>query len=135
MNLESWKRWHWALIGLVAGARIRWADVSRHEGELVGGPGFITQIVFEQEFLAAPVEGRPRLKNFSIHRVGDADVVEMERISSLGADANYLPVKFAAPVPYRPLRAVAPAGEDNTVRQFMQHSAARDAKLVVRFAW
>jgi len=134
MNLESWKRWHWVLIGLIVGAAIGWADVSRQENQLVGGEGFVPQAIFEQEFLAPSVEGKPRLKNFSIHRVGNADVVLMERIAALGSGAGYLAIKFAAPVPYRPLRAAA-AGEDYTVRQFMQDSAKRDAKLVLKFAW
>src|SRR6476646_11252815 len=103
MNVQSWKRWQWALVGALAGAAVGWADLSRRESELVGGEGFIPQIVFEPEFLAPPIEGNPRLKNFWIYRVGDSDVVEMERLSGApsATGANYLHIKFAAPHPYK----------------------------------
>src|SRR5437879_5999067 len=131
MNLESSKRWHWALIGMIAGAALGWANVSRQENQLIGGEGFVPQIVFEPELLAPPVDGHPRLKNFSIYRVGDADVVEMERLNGApsASGASYLPIKFAAPRPYRPLRLRKEVGENYTVRDFIQDAAKSDAKL------
>ncbi|HEV8606255.1 MAG TPA: prepilin-type N-terminal cleavage/methylation domain-containing protein [Tepidisphaeraceae bacterium] len=129
------KRWHWALLGAVAGAAIGWADVSRRENERIGGEGFIAQAVFEQEFSSPAVEGVARLRNFSIQHLDDVDIVDMERMGGSAASPTYTRVKFAAPNPYRPIFSRQPVGADYTVRQYMQDMARTDPKMTLRFAW
>ena len=60
MNVQAWKRWQWALVGAIAGAALGWAELSRRESGLVGGEGFVPQIVFEPELLSPPVDARRR---------------------------------------------------------------------------
>ena len=59
MNLESWKRWQWAVLGAVAGALIGWADVSRQENERVGARGLSRRLFLSRNFsLRQSREGR-----------------------------------------------------------------------------
>src|SRR5687767_1906769 len=117
MNIQSWKRWHWALLGAVAGAAIGWATLSRRDNQLIGGAGYIPQATFEQELSLPPLEGHPRLRNFSIYHVGNVDIVDMERMSGSpsGITPTYTRTKFAAPNPYRPLSSRQPGNENFTV--------------------
>src|SRR4051812_11364518 len=117
MNVESLKRWHWAIVGLLIGAGLGYGHLLTQDEALVGGPGFISQDALEIELKAPPLLGRPRIVDVAVGQgpAAGIDYVRMHRLVK-GEGPNgwtYAAATFAAPRPY-PM-ASATGGTKRTV--------------------
>src|SRR4051812_42525535 len=75
--IHSMRRWHWAVIGLVAGAVLGWARHLGAIGEPVGGRGFISQARLGEALRVPPVRGKPFVGGITIRRTPQVDLVTL----------------------------------------------------------
>ena len=132
MDVQSLKRWHWIVIGLVAGSLFAAAKLMSASDERLGGPGFLSQAEFERSLRVPPAGSRPFVSGIVIHTGPRADLV---RFRQLTAALEYAELRFAAPRPYRPLGESAPASENYTVGNYLTDMAATNPSLSFRTAW
>ena len=132
MNVHSPRRWHWAVLGLVAGVALGFA---RHAGdsiERVGGPGFLSQAQFEHGFLVPPVQGKPYIAGIRIRRTPSVDLVTLRRLSPR---LDYEDMRFAAPHRYRPLGRTGASKPDYSVRDYLAEMAAANPAITFGESW
>src|SRR5579864_3178581 len=135
MNVTSFKRWHWAAIGLIAGLLLGLGRVLSAGTELIGGPGYVDQATFESELRRVPTADTPRLIGLAVYPDEQVDQVRMTYL--LPDAGSSRTVKFAAPRPYVRLnRSDASTHRTNvTVREYLAEVAAQTPIPPVRFAW
>src|SRR2546421_1181270 len=136
-KLQSIRRWHWMLIGAIAGLAIAYGQFSSLTEKNVGlGDGKMTQIEFERELRSAPVDKLPLLSDIEIHPRYEHDRVEMKRLRFTRTGPKYEPAFFIADRPYvRPGRDTAPR-PDYTVREFITGITPNGGSAPgARYAW
>ncbi|MGA2496546.1 MAG: hypothetical protein ABSH20_02325 [Tepidisphaeraceae bacterium] len=80
MDIQCVKRWQWMVIGALAGTGPGWGQLALRQERRLGGEGFITQEVFEREVAMPPIGGRAHFTDVVVYPVGDADIVQMQRL-------------------------------------------------------
>jgi hypothetical protein len=150
MQIEDIKRWHWLLLGLIAGLAISfaWQD---HDvvGDVYYARAEIKQPKFEQEALAkSRKSGQPILQNVRVEPpVKDYAnqlrqiVVGKRLLLNTADDKEYLvPFYFYAAVPYQPRIALSEADNkpfpaNGTVLDYLRLAKAKNPSLGFRYAW
>src|SRR3954469_21046373 len=137
MRIGSIKRWHWMLIGAIAGLGIAYGQFSFLGDKSVGlGDGKMTQTEFERELRSPPVEKLPMLADITIHPRFEHDRVELKRLRFTRSGVAYEPAFYIADRPYVPRGQYAAVRPDYTVREFITGIApASGGKSVARYAW
>src|SRR4051812_24713147 len=135
MNVQAFRHWQWALVGLVAGAAVGAARLLGGSVDRVGGPGFVAQQKFEQMLRVPPAAGRPYIRSVRVRPVTGVDVnVDLVTLSVRTPTLTYEPMYFAAPRRYRPLGRPAP-GASYSVRDYLAEVANANPDLRVDEAW
>lgn len=132
MNVQSLRRWHWVLAGLVVGLSLGYAH-SRSAGSSAGTPRrpTLSPASFEQALLAPPFGGHPVLKDVTVVPDGGADYyVTMRMLVPAGKPGERV---------YRE-REFRPAGAANrparpTVLEYVKDLAARNPQVRWRYGW
>jgi len=135
VDVQSLQRWHWIAIGTIVGLAVGWAQHSGRQSERMGGEGFISQAAFERELRLPPVDGRPRMKSLTVYTVGELDIVQMRRLMLVSEGWAYLPARFAAPRPYRPVSASAFAAPFPSVQDYIADLARTNPHVQFRHGW
>src|SRR5216110_4068975 len=90
LKLQSIKRWHWMLIGAIAGLAVAYGQFSSLTENSVGlGDGKMTQTEFERELRSPPVDKLPILKDIEIHPRFEHDRVELKRLRFTSTGTKY----------------------------------------------
>ena len=138
-DIQSLKRWHWAVVGLVAGAALAWARLAAGPPGMVGGVGFISQREFEHDLQSGPLTpDGPLLADITVFPRGEYDLVTMRRrdLSRQGRRPAYQHVKLAAPRPYTPAGvAVLSVKPDYSVADYLAEVARTNRHVTFRFGW
>lgn len=164
LDIESLKRWHWALIGLAAalivgGSRAAWVT------EVGQGPGrTLSQDAFERELLqnVADTDGAeggdgagnrvPKLSRLKVlppdadgnvwvigQRLGEVTLNRQDPAdpqSPLVATATEDTFRYRAREPYRPLHAHGvPTSPDLTVRDYLGHVKAKQPEAAFSYTY
>ncbi len=81
MSIESLKRWHWALIGLILGLLIAWSQIQIGvDGMFAAGERkTIGQLDFERGLRQPPIRNYPIIKNLIVYPDGKRFVLRMKR--------------------------------------------------------
>lgn len=78
MRVERLKRWHWALVGCFLGLVVAWAWGSVQESAGFIAPPTLGSEEFERLLGEGPLQGRPRIKNITLHEDAGHDWVTMK---------------------------------------------------------
>ncbi len=136
MNLQTLRRWHWMMIGLVAGLAVGAGRILSAADERIGGAGFVNQSVFENDLRVPPLAGKPYVKGIVLHRA--QTFANLDIVSFWGMDpatGEYRQFRLVAPRPYRPLAArIVPAANYN-VAEFLRDAAATNPAIAFQNAW
>jgi hypothetical protein len=156
MQIEDFKRWHWALLGLLAGLifAFAWQD---HDvvGDKTYAQAEIKQVIFEREALSKTREVRPELVRAVLQDVrveppvkdyenNIRQIVIGKRVRFNPADQKeYLvPFYYYASVPYVPRLPPVPGtlnlrkdGKPATVMDFLAAAQTTNKLLNFRYAW
>src|SRR5438045_1795030 len=137
MRLQSIKRWHWMLIGAIAGLAIAYGQFSFLTEKSVGlGDGKMTQTEFERELRSPPVEKMPLLADITIHPRADYDRVELRRLRFTRSGPAYEDAFYIADRPYVPRGQDAAPRPDYTVHQYITGVApASGGQPIAQYAW
>jgi len=137
VRIESIKRWHWILIGALAGLAVAYGQFSFLGEKSVGlGVGKMTQIEFERELRSPPVEKLPILADITIHPRHEHDRVELNRLKFTRTGPAYQPAFYIADRPYVPRGQNIAPRPDYTVREFITGIApSSGSKPVAQYAW
>src|SRR5438445_5495204 len=136
-KLQSIRRWHWMLIGAIAGVAIAYGQFSFLAEKNVGlGDGKMTQTEFERELRSPPVEKLPILKDIEIHPRFEYDRVELKRLRFTRSGPTYESAFYIADRPYVPRGQDSAPRSDYTVREFITGVAPNaGGKPIARYAW
>ena len=130
VDLQSLKRWHWTLIGMIGGMMLAGGRVLSVSDKQVGGKEFIPQSQFERDLRMSAFGGRPHLKGIVIHPAGTVDLVSFRELDT-DTDDYYPDLHwFAAPRPYKALGALTEPGKENRVSDFLD-----EVKFSYSSAW
>src|SRR5688572_8609675 len=146
MRIEDLKRWHWVVVGLVLGLAMAYAQVGLGMEGFAAQRATVSQMIFERELNAEPVQGHAILSDIVVYRDGNDYTVKMKRF--LQKDRNdpavwvYRDSAFHAKgKPYTPLNgrqnrsgASAPR-PDYTVLDYLKDRAAQDPNIKFNYAW
>jgi prepilin-type N-terminal cleavage/methylation domain-containing protein len=136
MKIESIKRCHWMIIGVVIGIAIAYGQFSLLGEKHIGlGVGKMTQIEFERELRAPPVAGLATFKEIRIYPRHEHDRVELQRLQFSTTGAKYSPAFFIADRPYVPRGKDTPPHPRYSVRDLMAGTMPRDQLATVKYAW
>ena len=151
MQIEDFKRWHWALLGLIAGLifSYTWQD-----HDVMGDKSYemaeIKQVVFERDALSTSSQsGKAILQDVKIeptihdymNRPVAIVVGKRLRLNPKDGQEYLVPFYYYAPIPYRPRMIEAskmpapPAGQDPTVLNFLAAAHDTNKLLKYRYAW
>jgi prepilin-type processing-associated H-X9-DG protein/prepilin-type N-terminal cleavage/methylation domain-containing protein len=135
MFVQDLKRWHWVLIGIIAGIVVGQAQSLVSADRPVGGRDFITQPAFESKLRYSPVLGKPYLANIILHASGTTDLVSVSELNT--ETLQYRDRWFAAPRPYVSLQlgVHAAARSDYTVKDYLTEAAATNPAIKFSTAW
>jgi len=125
MDVQSLQRWHWIVIGLIAGAVVGGGRLMAVSDKEVGGPDFITQAQFERELRLPPIElskGKPQpyITGLAIHQAKGVDLVSFRELDT--ETLEYKPRWFAAPRPYKSLGALSDVPAGYTVADYLSEA-------------
>jgi prepilin-type processing-associated H-X9-DG protein/prepilin-type N-terminal cleavage/methylation domain-containing protein len=126
MHVQDLKRWHWIVIGAIAGAGFALARTLSIADRPVGGADFISQAKFESQLRFSPVMGKPRIANIVIHPAAGSQI-DLVSLSELQLETSqYRDRWFAAPRPYV---ALAQRGSADPVQGFTVSDYLLEAKV------
>ena len=110
MSIESLKRWHWALIGLLLGLLVAWTQISIGvDGMFAAGEHrTIGQRDFERGLHEAAIRGHPVIDHLTVYPDGKRFVLQMRRLErdpkfpKDGRRYRYSQYSLVTAVPYAP---------------------------------
>ena len=133
MNIQAFKRWQWAVIGLVAGAVLAGAKMLAVSDQMYGGPGFLDQAHFESGLNQVNFEGGPVITDIVIRPRANVDLVTFRHYDPvIRHSATY---SYAARRPYVRLGALAPPNPNYRVADYLGEAAKRNPKITFTNAW
>ena len=148
MQLEDLKRWHWALLGLLAGLvfAYTWQD-----HDVVGNKTYemaeIKQVMFERDALSKSRESeQPILQNVKVeppvrdymNRPVQIVIGQRLRLNQKDQKDYLVPFYYYAAIPYKPrinVPGAAPLKPDATVQDYLLEAKSVNKDLSFRYAW
>src|SRR5262245_7981204 len=141
MQIEQFKRWHWAVIGLAFGLAVSlWRGWVGAEGTLMGRTTLECS-EFEKLLLAKSPSGQPALKDIRFFGHEDArSWLTAEQLIRLGkgasASESYIPVKIATRKPCcSSLNPTAKVDPDYTVIEYLKSVKAKQPDVRFSTRW
>jgi hypothetical protein len=148
MQIEDLKRWHWALVGLVAGLvfAFTWQD-----HDVVGNKTYemaeIKQVMFEKDALSKSRDSeQPILQNVKVeppvrdymNRPVQIVIGQRLRFNQKDQKDYLVPFYYYAAIPYKPridVPGAAPLKPDATVQDYLLEAKGVNKALSFRYAW
>ncbi len=119
------------VVGLLVGA----SRVLSGEEPTLGGPGYISQRLFEQAIKNPAFDDRPYVKDLSIRPSKTVSGIDIVTLSALDRETNsYQQYLFAAPRPFAPI-GMKPSQLNYSVSEFLHEQAAFNPALRPSNAW
>jgi hypothetical protein len=141
MRVEQFKRWHWAIIGLVLGLLFSfWGTWVGPEPKLIGR-STVEPSDFEKLLTQKSKSGQPMVRNIEVYRLGDGTYwLTAEQLYRRGGRADapeeYVPVKIPARTPYVPaLNPPAKVDPNYTVVDYLKAVKAKEPSVAFSTRW
>jgi hypothetical protein len=136
MRIEDLKRWHWVVIGIVAGLALGYLYASV-EPQV---PRSIGQQTFERDLTRKLDSGHAILSNLVVYPPKDGVAVvtgmQLERVRGGGDQWAPKPFSFWVRMPYKPQEnAPGDASATTTVQEYLAHVASQHDHVTFRYAW